>query len=68
MEIYKHLFKLGLKQFIPFIATIIIILVTDLFIGVSIGLLISIYYIIKENFKENYDIEKHIFKGLTNIN
>ena len=64
VEIYKHLFKLGLKQFIPFIATIIIILVTDLLIGVSIGLLISIYYIIKENFKENYDIEKSHYQGI----
>ena len=64
IEIYKHLFKLGLKQFIPFIATIIIILVTDLLIGVSIGLLISIYYIIKENFKENYEIEKTHFQGI----
>lgn len=64
IEIYRHLFKLGLKQFVPFIATIIIILATDLLIGVSIGLMISIYYIIKENFKENYDIEKSHYQGI----
>ena len=64
LKIYKSLFKLGLKQFIPFISTIIIILVTDLLIGVSIGLLISVYYIIKENFKENYNLEKKHLQGL----
>ena len=64
LKIYKSLFKLGLKQFIPFISTIIIILVTDLLIGVSIGLLISVYYIIKENFKENYNLEKNHLQGL----
>ena len=64
LRIYKSLFKLGLKQFIPFISTIIIILVTDLLIGVSIGLLISVYYIIKENFKENYNLEKNHLQGL----
>ncbi len=64
IRIYKSLFKIGWKQFIPFIATIIIILATDLLIGVSIGLLISIYYIIKENFKESYDLEKTHHQGL----
>ena len=44
IEIYKNLFKLGLKQFVPFIATIVIILATDLLIGVSIGLIISVSY------------------------
>jgi len=67
IEIYKNLFKLGLKQFVPFIATIVIILATDLLIGVSIGLIISIYYIIKENFKENYDIERSHYQGLNHF-
>lgn len=64
LKIYKSIFRLGLKQFIPFAATIIIILATDLLIGVTIGLLISIYYIIKENFKENYNLEKKHLQGL----
>lgn len=64
LKIYKSLFNLGWKQFIPFIITIIIILMTDLLIGVSIGLLISIYYIIKENFKESYILEKTHHQGI----
>lgn len=67
IRIYRGLFNIGLKQFVPFIITIVIILATDLLIGVSIGLLISLYYIIKENFKENYDIEKSHFQGLNHF-
>ncbi len=57
-KLYKNMFSLGLKQFLPFLITIIVILSTDLLIGVSIGLLISIYYIIRTNFKVEYKITK----------
>ena len=49
---------LGWKQFAPFLITIIVILATDLLIGVFIGLLISIYFIIQNNFKTDYQIIK----------
>lgn len=62
-KLYKHMWKLGWKQFIPFIATIIFILLSDLLIGVSIGLLISIYYIISNNFKEEFKITEAFDKG-----
>lgn len=55
-KLYRSMWKLGLKQFIPFIITIVVIISTDLLIGVSIGLLISIYYIIQNNFKAEYKI------------
>ena len=50
--------SLGWKQFLPFVITIIVILATDLLIGVSIGLLISVYYIIRNNFNAEYRISK----------
>ncbi|MGB4204160.1 MAG: SulP family inorganic anion transporter [Bacteroidales bacterium] len=62
-KLYKHMWKLGWKQFIPFIATIIFILLSDLLIGVSIGLLISIYYIISNNFKEEFKITEAFDRG-----
>jgi MFS superfamily sulfate permease-like transporter len=57
-KLYTNMWSLGLKQFLPFIITILFILFTDLLIGVSIGLLISIYYIIQNNFKVEYQISK----------
>ncbi|WP_396169171.1 SulP family inorganic anion transporter [Flavobacterium sp.] len=55
-SLYSNMWSLGRKQFIPFMITIVVILSTDLLIGVSIGLLISIYYIIHSNFKVEYKI------------
>lgn len=57
-KLYREMWSLGLKQFLPFIFTIIVILATDLLIGVSIGLLISVYFIIQNNFKAEYKITK----------
>jgi len=74
-KLYINMWSLGWKQFIPFIITIIVILSTDLLIGVSIGLLISVYFIIQNNFKAEYKITEtqhlgihtHIIKLNTNI-
>lgn len=57
-KLFRNMWSLGLKQFLPFIITIIAILLTDLLIGVSIGLLISIYFIVQNNFKAEYKIQK----------
>jgi MFS superfamily sulfate permease-like transporter len=55
-KLYRNMWSLGWKQFLPFVLTIIVILLTDLLIGVSIGLLLSIYFIIQNNFKTEYKI------------
>jgi MFS superfamily sulfate permease-like transporter len=57
-KLFKNMWSLGMKQFLPFALTIIVILMTDLLIGVSIGLLISGYFIIQNNFKAEYQITK----------
>jgi MFS superfamily sulfate permease-like transporter len=57
-KLYVNMWSLGLKQFLPFLLTIIAILATDLLIGVSIGLLLSVYFIIQNNFKAEYKITK----------
>ncbi len=57
-KLYKNIWSLGWKQFIPFIITIVVILMTDLLLGVSIGLLISIYFIVRNNFQAEYKINK----------
>jgi MFS superfamily sulfate permease-like transporter len=57
-KLYRNMWSLGYKQFLPFVITIIVILLTDLLIGVSIGLLISAYFIIRNNFKAEYKIQK----------
>ena len=65
-KLYRNMWSLGLKQFVPFILTIIVILSTDLLIGVSAGLFISVYYIIRNNFKAEYKIQQ-VRKNETDI-
>ena len=63
-KLFRNMWSLGWKQFIPFLITILAILSTDLLIGVSIGLLISIYFIVQNNFKAEYKITKTIHEGI----
>lgn len=62
--LYRNMWSLGWKQFIPFLITIVVILSTDLLIGVTIGLLISIYFIVQNNFRAEYKITKTEHMGI----
>src|SRR5699024_6132626 len=46
-----------------FIITIIFILLTDLLIGVSVGLLFAIYFIIQNNFREEFKYTSAVRDG-----
>lgn len=63
-KIIKNIFKLGLNQFIPFAVTIGVVLATDLLFGVTVGILFSFYYIIKNHFKEDFEITHEHHNGL----
>ena len=67
-KLFHNMWSLGWKQFIPFLITILVILSTDLLIGVAIGLLISIYFIVQNNFKAEYKITKSIHLDIENYN
>lgn len=63
-RMYRNMWQLKWKQFLPFICTIAMILATDLLMGVCIGLLISIYFIIQNNFRAEYKITKTTRMGI----
>lgn len=62
-KLYRNMWQLGWKQFLPFVITIIVILATDLLIGVSIGLLLSVYFIVQNNFRAEYKITRSNIDG-----
>jgi MFS superfamily sulfate permease-like transporter len=53
-SLYRLQFSLGWNQFLPFIITIIAILLTDLLIGIFIGLGVGIFFILRANYKTPY--------------
>jgi MFS superfamily sulfate permease-like transporter len=55
---FKHFWKNGKYQFIPFIATLLAVVFMDLLKGVSLGILISIIFILKGNLKRAYSFRK----------
>lgn len=63
-KLYKNMYSLGWKQLLPFLLTIGFILATDLLIGVSIGLLLSLYFIVQNNFRAEYKITRSHFQGI----
>ncbi len=57
-KVFKHIWESGLQQFIPFIVTVVAVVFTDLLKGVGIGLVVSIFYILKGNMKLAYQFRK----------
>lgn len=54
VQLYKQMYKLGMEQFIPFIATVVGVMFTDLLKGIAIGMAISIFFILRKNYRNNY--------------
>lgn len=63
-KLFRNMWSLGMKQFLPFMLTIVVILSTDLLIGVSIGLLISTYFIVQNNFRAEYKVTRTTHHGI----
>lgn len=55
---FIHFWKKGKYQFIPFIATLIAVVFTDLLKGVVLGMIISVIFVLKGNLKRAYVFRK----------
>lgn len=54
----KHFLEKGKYQFVPFIATMVAVVATDLLKGVMLGIIISIIFVLKGNLKRAYTFKK----------
>lgn len=59
--VFKHMWDGGRSQFIPFVATVAGVVGLDLLKGVGIGLLISIFYILRQNARIPYYYQRSTF-------
>jgi MFS superfamily sulfate permease-like transporter len=57
-KVFRHMWQTGKYQFVPFVATVIAVVFTDLLKGVGIGLAVSIVFILKGNMKLAYFFKK----------
>lgn len=54
ISLFKKMWKEGLAQFIPFVVTVIAVVLTDLLKGVAVGMIIGIFYILRNNLRNPY--------------
>ncbi|GAA4765664.1 MULTISPECIES: SulP family inorganic anion transporter [Flavobacterium] len=61
-SVIKHFYGRGKYQFIPFIATMLAVVFTDLLKGVALGLIISVIFILKGNMQRAYNFRKEEYQ------
>ena len=53
-SLFKQMYRLGKYQFIPFIVTIVGILMTDLLVGIGLGMAVAVFFILLNNLRNPY--------------
>lgn len=61
-SLFKQMYKLGQEQFIPFSATVLGILTTDLLRGITIGMGFGIFYTLRHSYRNSYYMKDVITK------
>jgi MFS superfamily sulfate permease-like transporter len=59
---FIHFWKKGKYQFVPFLATFLAVVFTDLLKGVTLGIIISIVFILRGNLKRAYSFKKEEYE------
>lgn len=56
ISLFKEMYKLGWEQFVPFIITVVAIQFSDLLKGIALGMLVAVFYILRTNYRRDYEI------------
>lgn len=62
-KLFREEYMKGKEHVIPFVVTIVVMLLTDLLIGVLSGLVLAVIFIISENVRSTFDIAKATMDG-----
>lgn len=54
VDLFTKKWKAGYSQFVPFVVTVLAVVFTDLLKGVAIGMVVSVYYILRNNLRNPY--------------
>lgn len=71
-SLFKSMFRLGKSQFLPFIVTVLGVVFTDILVGIGMGMVVSVFVILIENYKNSHFLnivkdskkENHIYMTL----
>lgn len=59
ISLFKHMYHKGWDQFVPFVITVVAVLLTDLLKGVAIGMLLSVFYLLRTNMRNPFFYKIH---------
>lgn len=62
ISLFTSMYRLGWSQFVPFMATVVTILLTDLLKGIAVGMVIAIFHILRNNYKTPYFFQQKHYK------
>lgn len=65
--LFKKMYKQGSGQFIPFVVTIAGIVLTDLLMGIALGMIVAIFIILRNNYKIPFKMKKENLAGKDKI-
>lgn len=66
-SLFKSMYKLGPKQFYPFVVTIVGIVFTDLLVGIGLGMAVAVFVILMNSYKNSHFIHKEESNGSTKV-
>lgn len=58
VALFKEMYKIGMRQLVPFTITIAVMLATNLLVGVGVGMVIAFFFILKDNYSSPYFFRK----------
>lgn len=59
-KLFSEMYKLGWEQFMPFIITVVAILLTDLLKGITIGMLAGIFYTLRHSYRNSHHMKDSV--------
>lgn len=67
--LFKQMYALGKSHFVPFMVTILGIVFTDLLMGIGIGLVVAIFFVLYNNYKKPFlfETDKHLKDGVIRL-
>lgn len=48
-KLFKQQWKMGMAQFVPFFVTVVTILFTDLLVGIAVGFVVGLFFVLRSN-------------------
>ncbi|WP_460958203.1 SulP family inorganic anion transporter [Spirosoma litoris] len=67
IEIVKAVFAEGITKFIPFVVTILAILLTDLLTGIGIGMATGIFFILRDHYQNTHSVRMDYDRDIKRI-